>query len=115
MPRLPKPCFHVMAEGVRCGSPAMRNHRFCYHHKRLREQRLALSAQHAGDSQTLPFTLPVLEDANSICASLTQINRLLAAGLIERKTASLMLYSLQIATSNLELAAREFAELEKVP
>jgi hypothetical protein len=98
----------------------MRNHRFCYHHKRLRAQSMALTAAHARDSRTLPFTLPVLEDASSICASLTQINRLLAAGQIERKTASLMLYSLQIATSNLELAARELAErepatLEKTP
>jgi hypothetical protein len=99
--------MHIMVDGAHCGSPAMRHHRFCYHHKRQREQRIALSAENARNSRNLPLTLPVLEDASSIQLTLTQIMRLLAAGQIERKTASLMLYSLQIATSNLHNAALE--------
>jgi hypothetical protein len=93
--------MHIMVDGAHCGSPAMRHNRFCYHHKRQHEQRIALSADRARNSRTLPFTLPVLEDASSIQVSLTQIMRLLADGQIERKTASLMLYALQIATTNL--------------
>ncbi|HTC46073.1 MAG TPA: hypothetical protein VK722_02030 [Candidatus Aquilonibacter sp.] len=102
MARLPKPCMHIMAEGVHCGSPAMRRSRFCYHHKRHHEQRVAVSAERVRNNRSLPFTLPVLEDADSIQLSLTQVMRLLAAGQIDRKTASLLLYSLQIATSNLQ-------------
>jgi hypothetical protein len=102
MARLPNQCLHIMADGAQCGSPAMRRNRFCYHHKRQREQLLALNADRARNSRYPPFTLPLLEDANSIQISLTQIMRLLAAGQIERKTASLMLYSLQIATTNLQ-------------
>jgi hypothetical protein len=79
----------------------MRHHRFCYHHKRQREQLLALDADRARNSRDPQFTLPILEDASSIQLSLTQVMRLLAAGKIERKTASLMLYALQIATTNL--------------
>ncbi|MFZ0771608.1 MAG: hypothetical protein ACLP56_18545 [Candidatus Sulfotelmatobacter sp.] len=109
MARLPNQCMHIMVNGAHCGSPAMRRSRFCYNHKRQHEQLAALSAERARDSRTLPFTLPVLEDASSIQFSLTQILRLLAAGQIERKTASLMLYSLQIATTNLH------ATLEKLP
>lgn len=100
--RLPNQCQHVMADGAHCGSPAMRHHRFCYHHKRQREQLLALRADRARNSRNTPaFTLPLLEDAGSIQASLTQIMRLLAAGQIDRKRASLILYALQIATTNL--------------
>jgi hypothetical protein len=101
MARLPNQCLHIMADGVHCGSPAMRHHRFCYHHKRQREQLLALDADRARNSRDPQFTLPILEDASSIQLSLTQVMRLLAAGKIERKTASLMLYALQIATTNL--------------
>jgi hypothetical protein len=100
----PKQCLHIMAHGRHCGSPAMRHHDFCYFHQRQREQYLAVSAEQARHSRTPPFTLPVLEDASSIQFSLTQIMRLLAAGQIERKSAGLMLYALQIATTNLHHA-----------
>jgi len=102
--------MHFMVDGAQCGSPAMRRNRFCYHHKRQREQLLAVNAERARNSRNPPFTLPLLEDASSIQVSLTQIMRLLAAGQLDRKSASLMLYALQIATTNLHDAA-----LENVP
>jgi hypothetical protein len=80
MARLPNQCMHIMVSGAHC----------------------ALNAGRARNSRTLPLTLPFLEDADSINVSLTETMRLLAAGQIDRKTASLMLYSLQIATSNLQ-------------
>jgi|HubBroStandDraft_6_1064221.scaffolds.fasta_scaffold81443_2 hypothetical protein len=101
MASLPNQCLHIMADGAHCGSPAMRHHRFCYHHQRQREQHLALDAERARNSRNPQFNLPLLEDASSIQFALTQVLRLLAAGQIEHKTASLMLYSLQIATTNL--------------
>ena len=101
MPRLPNKCLHVMADGAQCGSPAVRHHRFCYHHKRQREQRLELDADRAHRERNARYNLPLLEDANAVQLSLTQIMRQLAGGQIDHKTASLMLYSLQIATSNL--------------
>jgi hypothetical protein len=101
MARLPSQCLHIMADGAHCGSPAIRHQRFCYNHKRQHEQLLALKADQARHSSNPAFALPLLEDASSIQVSLTQVMRLLAAGEIERKTASLMLYALQIATTNL--------------
>jgi hypothetical protein len=100
-------CMHIMVNGAQCGSPAMRHNRFCYHHKRWHEQRVALSAERARDGHEPPFTLPVLEDSDSIQLSLTEIMRLLAAGQIDRKSAGLMLYALQIATTNLHHPAWE--------
>jgi hypothetical protein len=68
-----------MADGAQCGSPAVRHHRFCYHHKRQRDQRLELDADRARSDRNAPYNLPILEDANAIQLSLTQIMRLLAA------------------------------------
>jgi hypothetical protein len=107
MARIPNNCLHIMPDGAHCGSPAMHHNRFCYNHKRQHEQRIALSTDRARNSRNLPFTLPVLEDSESIQVSLTEVMRLLAAGQIDRKTASLMLYALQIATTNLRDAAFE--------
>jgi hypothetical protein len=103
--------MHIMVDGALCGSPAMRRNRFCYFHKRQHEQRIALNTDHARSTRhKLPFTLPLLEDADSIQVALEQIMRLILAGEIEHETARLMLYSLQIATANLQQAA-----LEKLP
>ncbi len=110
MARLPKQCMHIMPSGAHCGSPAMRQARFCYYHQRQHDERLALEADHARNTRNPQFILPPLEDATSIQVSLTKIMRLLAAGQIETKTASLMLYSLQLATTNLQ-----YAELENSP
>ena len=110
MPRLPGKCMHIMVDGANCGSPAMRGTRFCYHHKRQREQHNAVRAERARDGRKPPFSLPVLEDSDSIQLSLTQVMRMLAAGQLDRETAKLMLYSLQIATSNLR-----YTESEKSP
>ncbi|MGA8428939.1 MAG: hypothetical protein WB729_03885 [Candidatus Sulfotelmatobacter sp.] len=107
MARLPNKCQHVMVDGVLCGSPAVRHEHFCYHHQRQREQRLKLDADHARTSRNAPYKFPILEDANSIQVSLTQIMRLMADGKIDRKTANLMLYTLQIATMNLQNASLE--------
>ena len=47
------------------------------------------------------FILPVLEDANSIQIALMQVMRLILSGQLDPKTASLLLYALQTASSNL--------------
>ena len=102
MARLPKECMRIMPTGAHCGSPAMRQARFCYFHNRQHEQRLALEADHARSTRYPQIILPPMEDAASIQASLAKIIRLLAAGQIEIKTASVILYSLQLATTNLQ-------------
>ncbi len=46
--------------------------------------------------------MPVLEDANSVQVSLMQIMRLILSGQVEPRTAGLLLYALQTASSNLK-------------
>ena len=91
-------CQHIKVNGIQCGSPALRNQKYCYFHNQWREARINLySRQHVRGS----LTFPVLEDANSIQISLMQIMNLIAAGQIDSKTAGLLLYALQTASNNL--------------
>jgi len=103
MPDYPNRCQHLKINGTQCGSPALRRNRFCFFHKRFQDERIKLSADRARRG-VATFVLPVLEDANSIQIALMQVMRLLVAQQIDHKTASLLLYALQTASTNLRLA-----------
>ena len=100
MAEYPNRCQHIKVNGVQCGSPALRRNRFCFFHKRFQDERIRLSADRARRG-VATFILPVLEDANSIQMAIMQIMRLILTGQIEHKTASLLLYALQTASTNL--------------
>ncbi len=102
MSEYPNRCQHLKTNGTQCGSPALRRNRFCFFHKRYQEERIRLNVDRRRRANAT-FFLPVLEDANSFQMSLMQIMRLLLAGQIEHKTASLLLYALQTASTNLRL------------
>lgn len=105
MPSFPNRCQHLKVNGTQCGSPALRRNRFCYFHKLHHEEIVELTLDRAKDARArrrkVSVTLPVLEDANSIQVSLMQIMRLIITGQIDGKTAGLLLYALQTASSNL--------------
>jgi hypothetical protein len=94
-------CEHLKVNGTQCGSPALRRNHFCYFHKNWQEARIVLNANRARRGRA-SIDLPVLEDANSIQVSLMQIMRLILSGQIDPKTAGLLLYALQTASSNLK-------------
>jgi hypothetical protein len=100
MSEFPSRCQHLKVNGTQCGSPALRRNRFCFFHKRFRAERIAVNQARARRRAAI-FDLPVLEDANSIQVSLTQIMRLIALGHLDSKTAGLLLYALQTASANL--------------
>ena len=93
-------CQHIKVNGTQCGSPALRNKAHCYFHKRWQEQRIQINSARARKARA-SLDLPVLEDANSIQVALMQVMRLLVSAQIDHKTASLLLYALQTASSNL--------------
>jgi hypothetical protein len=103
MPSYPYRCQHLKINGTQCGSPALRRNRFCFFHKRFRDEQIRLAADRKRQTKAT-FVLPVLEDANSIQVALMQVMRLLISQQIEHKTASLLLYALQTASSNLRKA-----------
>lgn len=87
-------CQHIKLNGQRCAAPALRGDNHCHFHNRI--QFRALNAEDAE-----PF-LPFVEDATSLQFALMRVMRLLQIGhSIEYKRCALLLYSLQIAASNL--------------
>jgi hypothetical protein len=115
-PNIPR-CQYIKVNGTQCGSPAMRRNRFCFFHKRWHEQRVVLGSPNSTPRkrQSKPaLDLPVLEDANSVQVALMQIMRLLLSGQIEHKTASLLLYGLQTASSNLRQVTFDPSFKEKI-
>jgi hypothetical protein len=102
MASFPSRCQHLKINGTQCGSPALRRNRFCFFHKRFKDEQIKLSTDRARRG-VATFELPILEDANSIQIALMQVMRLLVSGQLEHKTASLLLYALQTASVNLRL------------
>src|SRR5262249_43654688 len=76
-------------DGTSCGSPQMRKHIYCYAHRQMMEAR------------ALALRLPALEDANAIQISLMRVQKALIDDTITAKKAGLLLYSLQLAVTNI--------------
>ena len=98
-----------------CESPALKGSRFCYfHHRDLERQSNFRQAREVTNSRRKGhFTeddlhaeileslqLPLLEDANAIQVALSNVARAIAGNHIAERRAALLLYSLQIAVSN---------------
>ncbi len=83
-------CERVREDGTVCGSPQMRGYRYCYAHERMLQTR----------SQKLE--LPAPEDANGIQMAIMRVQKALIDDEISEKKAGLLLYSLQMASSNLK-------------
>jgi hypothetical protein len=93
-------CQHIKVNGVQCGSPALKNRKKCHFHQRWQQGRIQLGANHARRSR-YSLELPILEDANSIQVALMQGLRLLLTNQVDHRTAALLFYALQTASSNL--------------
>ena len=93
-------CQHLKVNGVQCGSPALRNRKLCHFHQRWQQGRIQLNANRSRRSR-YSLDLPILEDANSIQVALMQGLRLLLTNQVDHKTAALLFYALQTASSNL--------------
>lgn len=102
-PKTVKRCQQIKINGTQCGSPSLRDTKYCYYHIRY----------HWPELETLPdraqwsTLLPTLEDANSIQVSLAQIMERLVVQEVDHKTAALLLYALQTASMNLKRTSLE--------
>jgi hypothetical protein len=105
-------CRHVKVNGTQCGSPAVRSKSFCYYHQQHRP--ILAECYSDGEYSTGEILLPVFEDAHSVQSVIRQVMQMLLQKRIERKTASLLLYALQIASSNLKRMELEKPQPEQV-
>jgi 23S rRNA-/tRNA-specific pseudouridylate synthase len=101
-------CQHIKVNGTQCASPALRDEKHCYFHAQWRRKSTEVRVNvnpnvnaNTNHEDHATFTLPTLEDANSIQLGLAKMLRLLATHQIDHKTAGLMLYALQTASANL--------------
>ena len=83
-------CEKVREDGTVCGSPQMKGYRYCYAHERMLQM------------QSQKLELPALEDANGIQMAIMRVQKALIDDEISEKKAGLLLYSLQMASSNLK-------------
>jgi hypothetical protein len=100
-------CTHIKVNGVRCGSPALRNEDFCYFHYRM-----------LCKSRINPVAL--LENEESIQVAVMEMVNSLLCGTIELKRGELILRALNTAVRNsrrvrFEGASQMVRELPKDP
>jgi len=105
-------CRHIKVNGTQCGSPAVRSKSFCYYHQQHRP--ILAECYSDGEYSTGEILLPVFEDAHSVQTVLRKVVQMVLQKRIERKTASLLLYALQIASSNLKRMELEKPQPEQV-
>jgi hypothetical protein len=106
-------CRHIKVNGTQCGSPAQRHKSFCFYHQQNRPI-LVDCYYNPEEYATGEIALPVFEDAHSVQTVIRQIMQMVLQKRLEGKTAGLMLYALQIASSNLKRIELEKPQPEQV-
>jgi hypothetical protein len=81
-------CQWVRQDGTSCRSPQMKQHIYCFAHMQMAEAR------------DLMLKLPPPEDANAIQVGLMRIQKAVIEDTISMKKAGLLLYSMQLALTN---------------
>jgi hypothetical protein len=98
-------CRHIMPSGKKCRAAALCGTPYCYFHTRVHH-----SAKAKPEPKNAPLKLPVLEDRSAIQLALAQILDAFASARIDSKHAGLLLYGLQIASTNISGGASALAE-----
>ncbi len=113
-------CRHIKTNGRRCKSPSLGLSAFCYFHSRLlrRHKHLvetvpvltadrpnppasaAETPQYRPEAVPLELDFPPLEDVESIQVSISLLVAALARNRIDSKRAAILLYGLQLASTN---------------
>jgi hypothetical protein len=96
-------CHHVLTNGEVCNAIPMRDSNFCYwHHKaRARRRRYERIGGPISMEANSGVELPFLEDANAIQVTIQEVMQSILDRRIDSKRAGLLLYSLQLASSNI--------------
>jgi hypothetical protein len=105
-------CRHIKVNGIRCGSPALRHEDFCFYHQHDRPWQVECLSGEKYAVTRMP--LPYFEDAYSVQTVIRQVAQMILRRTIEQKTASTLLYALQIASSNLKRLELEKPQPDQV-
>ena len=92
-PKLPHQCYHYLDNTHRCEATAMHGEYFCHLH-RVKPSPIIHLPQGG-------FSLPDLTDRDAIQLAVSQVADRIAGNQIDNKRAGLLLFAIQIASSNL--------------
>src|SRR5450631_679126 len=107
-----KTCRHVKEDGAYCGSPALRERKYCYYHLMQRGRRLR-RARALRDNQPYRLEIHSLDNLYAVRDALSDIAQALAAGQLESRTAGKLLYAIQqVSSTNRRIEQMEAAQLE---
>jgi hypothetical protein len=98
-------CQQIRYDGELCRAAALRGKKFCYYH--LHAGPLPKDIDNLGVIPKVEFNLPLLDDATAIQATITLICEHLLHRRLEPKKAGILLYALQVASSNLKHINKE--------
>ena len=106
-------CHHIKEDGAYCGSPALRERKYCYYHLMQRGRRLR-RARALRDNQPYRLEIQSLDNLYAVRAALTDIAQALAAGQLDARTAGKLLYAIQqVSATNRRIEQMEAAQLEQ--
>ncbi len=91
-----KICAQRKANGDPCQSPALRGEKFCHYHKVMGMPKVNIDNRPSGHAY-----LPVFEDAVSIQSAISDVCEMMLHRRIETKEASILLYAMQVASTNM--------------
>ena len=91
-------CHHVHPDGAYCGSPALRDRKYCYYHLMERARRLRRARALRDD---VPYRLQIqsLDNPYAIRTAVTEIAQALTSGQLDPRAAGKLLYAIQLAAS----------------
>jgi hypothetical protein len=89
-------CAQRKANGDPCQSPALHGERFCHYHNVTGKPAINIDNSPSGHAY-----LPVFEDAVSIQSAITDVCEMMLHRRIEPKEASILLYAMQVASTNM--------------
>jgi hypothetical protein len=105
-------CRHVKDDGAYCGSPALRERKYCYYHLMQRGRGLR-RARALRDNLTYRLEIQSLDNLYAVRAAITDIAQALAAGQLDPRTAGKLLYAIQqVTATNRRIEQMEAAQLE---
>jgi hypothetical protein len=96
-------CHHIFPDDKRCGSPRMGETQFCYQHH---DSRRPILRPHDRIARQSTFSLFTPGSSNAILESLGEVMVRIASNSIDSRRAGLLLYALQLASTNLRLRPR---------
>ena len=85
-------CRHILTNGCKCHSPALRGKPFCFHHAKLHFRNSATRKPR----ELLP---PPIEDLHGIQTAVNKALTALSSPLIDMRRAGLILYGLHLAAN----------------